>query len=137
MHLTQIRLLVTDFDRCLEFYRDVIGLKPQLERPEPPYAAFEPDLGSSLSLHDRKDLDAALGGILRPGSPDSALISLRVDDLGGYLTELGARGAEIAAGPVEFGGRVRCAYLRDLEGNLIEIQQWLTTRSGGPVPPAS
>lgn len=137
MHLTQIRLLVSDFDRCLEFYRDVIGLKPQLDRPEPPYAAFKPELGSSLSLHDREDLDAALGGILRPGSPDSALVSLRVDDLGEYLAELAARGAEIAAGPVEFGGRIRCAYLRDPEGNLIEIQQWLATRSGEPVPPAS
>ncbi|MBF6172315.1 VOC family protein [Nocardia blacklockiae] len=139
MHLTQIRLLVSDFDRCLAFYRDVIGLKPQLDRPEPPYAAFKPELGSSLSLHDRKDLAEVLGGVLRDGSSDAdtALVSLRVDDLDDYLTDLAARGAEIACGPVEFGGRIRCAYLRDPEGNLIEIQQWLATRSGEPVPPAS
>nr|WP_246462098.1 VOC family protein [Nocardia transvalensis] len=135
--MTQIRLIVSDFDRCLAFYRDVIGLKPQFDDPQPPYAAFKPDLGSSLSLHARDDLDAMLGGALRPGSADTALVSLRVDDLDAYLTELTARGAEIAAGPVEFGGRVRCAYLRDPEGTLLEIQQWLATRSGEPVPPAS
>ena len=137
MHLTQIRLIVGDFARSVEFYRDVVGLRPQAEHPEAPYAAFKPELGSSLCLHERGDLDAMLGGVLRQGRGDTALISLRVDDLDAYLTEIRARGAEIASGPVEFGGRIRCAYLRDPEGNLIEIQQWLVTRSGEPVPPAS
>lgn len=136
MHLTQIRLIVDDFARSVKFYRDVVGLRPQLDNPEPPYTAFKPELGSSLCLHDRADLDTMLGGILRPGRGDTTLVSLRVDDLDAYLTEIRARGAEITSGPVEFGGRIRCAYLRDPEGNLIEIQQWRTTRSGEPVPPA-
>ncbi|MGF6886284.1 lactoylglutathione lyase [Nocardia sp. GAS34] len=137
MHLTQIRLIVSDFAGSVSFYRDVVGLTPQLENPEPPYAAFKPELGSSLCLHERTDLDAMLGGVLRPGHGDTALISLRVDDVDAYITEIRARGAEITTGPVEFGGRIRCAYLRDPEGNLVEIQQWLVTRSGEPVPPAS
>lgn len=65
------------------------------------------------------------------------MVSLRVDDLDAYLGEVRGRGTEIAAGPVEFGGRIRCAYLRDPEGNLIEIQQWLVTRAGERVPPAA
>ncbi|WP_216899070.1 VOC family protein [Nocardia alni] len=137
MHLTQIRLIVGDFARCVEFYRDVVGLRPQVEEPEPPYVAFKPELGSSLCLHERDDLDAMLGGVLRAGKGDTALVSLRVDDLDDYLSVIRARGAEIASGPVAFGDRIRCAYLRDPDGNLIEIQQWLATRSGEPVPPAS
>jgi hypothetical protein len=42
----------------------------------------------------------------------------------------------VIAGPVEFGGRTRNAYLRDPEGNLIEIQQWLKVQDGGPIPAA-
>ncbi|MBF6331704.1 VOC family protein [Nocardia transvalensis] len=138
MHLTQIRLIVSDFARTLAFYRDVIGLRPQVENPGPPYVAFEPEMGSSLCLHDRTDLDAALGGVLRTGlgRTDTALVSLRVDDLDDYLAAVRERGAEIACGPLAFGDRIRCAYLRDPEENLIEIQQWLATRSGEPVPPA-
>ena len=68
---------------------------------------------------------------------DGALIALRVDDLDAYLAEVKARGATVIAGPVEFGGRTRNAYLRDPEGNLIEIQQWLKVRDGDPIPPAS
>ncbi|MCM6773622.1 VOC family protein [Nocardia sp. CDC159] len=138
MHLTQIRLIVDDFARTCAYYRDVIGLTPQDDQPAPPYVAFKPELGSSLCLHDRTDLDAALGGALRTGlgRTDVAVVSLRVDDLDAYLAGLRERGAEIAFGPVVFGDRIRCAYLRDPEENLIEIQQWLSTRSGAPVPPA-
>ncbi len=141
MHLTQIRLLVSDFAGCVKFYRDVIGLTPQIDEPRPPYIAFKPELGSALALHDRTELAASLGAVLRPAAEasgaDVAMVSLRVDDLTTYLTELRQRGAEILGDPVEHDGRIRCAYLRDPEGNLLEIQQWLATRSGDPVPPAS
>lgn len=136
MHLTQVRLIVTDFDACFAYYRDVIGLTPMFDPPQPPYAAFKPELGSSLRLHDRADLAEALGIELGPAGGDRAMVSLRVDELTGYLAGVTARGGAVLAGPVDFDGRLLGAYLRDPEGNLIEIQQWLTTRSGGPVPSA-
>ncbi|HEV3357082.1 MAG TPA: VOC family protein [Pseudonocardiaceae bacterium] len=139
MHLTQIRLIVSDFPAVAAYYRDVIGLKPQFEHVlEPPYTAFKPDLGSALCLHERADLMRMLGdGVLTAASGDAALVSLRVDDLDAYLAEVTARGAQVIAGPTTFGDRTRNAYLRDPEGNLIELQQWLTVRDGGPIPPAS
>ncbi len=151
VHLTQIRLIVSEFDRCVAFYRDVLGLTPQTDDPRPPYAAFKPELGSTLALHERANLAAALGDTLRSGvdsrsssngevapvpPADAAMVSLRVDDLGDYLAAITARGAEISGEPVAYDGRVRCAYLRDPEGNLIELQQWLATRTGEAVPPA-
>jgi lactoylglutathione lyase len=139
VHLTQIRLIVSDFPAVAAYYRDVIGLKPQFEHVlEPPYTAFKPDLGSALCLHERADLMRMLGdGVLTAASGDAALVSLRVDDLDAYLAEVTARGAQVLAGPTTFGDRTRNAYLRDPEGNLIELQQWLTVRDGGPIPPAS
>ncbi|MFF0488541.1 VOC family protein [Nocardia sp. NPDC004068] len=139
VHLTQIRLIVADFDGCVAFYRDVLGLTPQTDDPRPPYVAFKPELGSTLALHDRSNLAAALGDTLRSGSEageDAAMVSLRVDDLTAYLAEIAGRGAEILAGPIEYDGRIRCAYLRDPDRNLIEIQQWLATRTGEAVPSA-
>ena len=138
MQLTQVRLIVTDFAAVAAYYRDVIGLTPQFDATTPPYTAFKPDQGSTLSLHERADLTELLGDdVLRhAGAGDTAMVSLRVEDLDAYLTEVTARGAEVLAGPVDFGGRVLGAYLRDPEGNLIEIQQWLQVRDGGAIPSA-
>ena len=140
MHLTQIRLIVSDFPAVAAYYRDVIGLRPQFEHAvQAPYTAFKPEQGSSLCLHERANLAGMLGeGVLaaQPGG-DSALVSLRVDDLDTYLAGVSARGGVVIAGPVDVGGRTRNAYLRDPEGNLIEIQQWLVVRDGGAVPSAN
>ena len=139
MHLTQIRLIVSDFSAMAAYYRDVIGLAPQYAEPSPPYAAFTPAHGSSLCLHERADLAGVLGETLAPAPTvpaDTVMIALRVNDLAAYLDGLTTRGGQVLAGPVEFGGRIRSAYLRDPEHNLIEIQQWLQVRDGGEIPSA-
>jgi lactoylglutathione lyase len=134
--VTQFRLIANDFAAQFKFYRDVIGLKPQFDSPDGPYVAFKPDLGSAIALHDR----AALAGViadLTPAGGDRALLVIRVDDLDAKIADLTARGAGHITAPVELDGRIRCAYLRDPERNLIELQQWLVVRNGGAVPPAS
>lgn len=129
---------MADFAASVAFYRDVIGLRAQFEPVAPPYAAFQPDLGSTLALQDRSALAGVLGGELRtadaPG--DRSLVVLRVDDLADYLAGVAARGGRVVAGPLAQGDRIRAAYLRDPDGNLVEIQQWLATATGDPVPPA-
>lgn len=135
MHFAQTRLIVSDFAAAVRYYRDVIGLRPQFDDPRPPYAAFQPEQGSTLALHDRAALADTLGGALR--DTDRSMVCLRVDDLAGYLADVAGRGGAVVAGPFEQDGRVRTAYLRDPAGNLTEIQQWLATRSGGPVPSAN
>jgi lactoylglutathione lyase len=132
MDVTQIRLIVSDFAAVYRFYRDVVGLRPQFEAETGPYAAFKPDFGSTIALHDYADLAATVPD-LKPGEGDSALIALRVDDLDAYVAGLAAEVTE----PVILDGRIKAAYLRDPAGNLIELQQWLGTRAGTPVPPAN
>lgn len=74
---------------------------------------------------------------LTPSGGDRALLVIRVEDLDATIAELTERGAGHITAPVELDGRLRCAYLRDPDRNLIELRQWLATRDGGPVPSAS
>jgi lactoylglutathione lyase len=135
MDLTQVRLIVTDFPAAYRFYRDVIGLKPQFEAENGPYVAFKPDLGSALALHSRAEVEASVPD-LRPGSGDVFIVSLRVDDLDEYIAGVADRGATCTP-PVVLDERIKVSYVRDPEGHLIELQQWLVTRSGATVPPVS
>lgn len=50
---------------------------------------------------------------------------LRVDDLDEYCEQIVARGAEILHGPAPMTDRMRVAHLKDPEGNIVELQEWL------------
>ncbi|MFE7114144.1 VOC family protein [Streptomyces sp. NPDC057654] len=130
MELTQIRLLVSDFPRVYRFYRDVLGLKPQFEAETGPYAKFTPDTGQTgIALQDRTRMAGVLER-LGAAAPEGyrALVVLRVEDLNAAHAEFTSRGAEFSGAPAPMGDRMRVAYLRDPEGNLIELQEWLVLR---------
>ncbi|MEU9119051.1 VOC family protein [Streptomyces sp. NPDC048506] len=130
MELAQIRLLVTDFRGCYRFYRDVLGLTPQFEAEEGPYAKFTCDEGSAgLALQDRAQLAGLLGELTTPPAGHRSLVALRVDDLDAYCERITGRGAVLAHGPAPLTDRMRAAHLTDPEGNLVELQQWLTLRT--------
>ncbi len=130
MELTQIRLLVSDFTSVYRFYRDVLGLKPQFEAESGPYAKFSPDTGeAAIALHDRAQMAGVLGRLGADPEGYRALVVLRVDDLHAAHAEFSARGAEFVQGPGPMGDRMRVAYVEDPEGNLIELQEWLTLRA--------
>jgi lactoylglutathione lyase len=126
--LSQVRRIVSDFAGCFRFYRDVLGLRPQFDDDSGPYAKFSPDEGSAgIALHDRADLERAVPGLAATGG-DRALVVLHVEDVDRYAAEITARGAALLAEPTVMWERLRVAYLRDPEGNLIELQQWLAPR---------
>ena len=129
MELVQVRLLVDDFGSMFRFYRDVLGLKPQADDDRGPYGKLSPPLGNAaIALQSRAHLQLALPS-LAGGAPDRALIALKVDDLDATLAMLQARGTLPLSEPQVQWGRMKVAYLRDPEQNLIELQQWL------PPPP--
>ncbi|WP_037601280.1 VOC family protein [Streptacidiphilus rugosus] len=127
MELTQIRLLVTDFPAVYRFYRDVVGLTPQFDAEQGPYAKLSPPGGSAAVALQQRDHVAALltDAAIPPGEGLRALIALRVDDLEKACAELTERGAVVEPGPAPMGDRLLVAYLRDPEGNVVELQQWL------------
>ncbi|MFH8684275.1 VOC family protein [Streptomyces lydicus] len=129
MELAQIRLLVTDFRDCYRFYRDVLGLAPQFPAEDGPYAKFTCDEGSAgLALQDRGQMARVLGELAAPPAGHRSLVVLRVDDLDGHCARITARGAVLAHGPAPMTDRMRVAHLRDPEGNLVELQEWLAPR---------
>jgi catechol 2,3-dioxygenase-like lactoylglutathione lyase family enzyme len=130
MELSQVRLIVRDFTRCYRFYRDVLGLEPQFDAEQGPYAKFElPEGNAAIALHSRADIEKTIAPLESEGGV-RALVVLHVADVDATVREWTLRGAPIDQ-PRDVWGRLRVAYLKDPEGNLIELQQWLLAQPKG------
>ncbi|UXY27480.1 VOC family protein [Streptomyces sp. HUAS TT20] len=129
MELAQVRLLVTDFAACYRFYAEVLGLKPQSGATGGPYEKFSPHSGSAgIALQDRAMMASVLGELGETATGHRSLVVLRVDDLDAYCAEITSRGAVLVHGPAPMTDRMRVAHLKDPEGNLVELQEWLLLR---------
>jgi predicted enzyme related to lactoylglutathione lyase len=129
MELAQVRLLVIDFPACYRFYAEVLGLKPQSGATEGPYEKFSPHTGSAgIALQDRAMMAEVLDELGETACGHRSLVVLRVDDLDAYCAEITSRGATVLHGPAPMTDRMRVAHLKDPEGNLVELQEWLLLR---------
>lgn len=130
MELAQVRLLVTDFAACYGFYAEVLGLKPQSGATEGPYEKFSPATGSAgIALQDRSMMAGVLDELGDAATGHRSLVVLRVDDLDAYCEQITERGATVLHGPAPMTDRMRVAHLKDPEGNLVELQEWLLLRT--------
>ncbi|MFI6486285.1 VOC family protein [Streptomyces sp. NPDC050564] len=130
MELAQVRLLVSDFAACYRFYAEVLGLKPQSGATEGPYEKFSPATGSAgIAIQDRSVMAEVLGELGDLATGHRSLVVLRVDDLDAYCEQIASRGATVLHGPVPMTDRMRVAHLKDPEGNLVELQEWLLLRT--------
>ncbi|MEV8015607.1 VOC family protein [Streptomyces sp. NPDC086554] len=129
MELAQVRLLVSDFSACYRFYAEVLGLKPQSGAVDGPYEKFSPAIGSAgIALQDRAMMARLLGELEESATGHRSLVVLRVDDLDAYCGRIVERGGVITQGPAPMTDRMRVAHLKDPEGNLVELQEWLLLR---------
>jgi predicted enzyme related to lactoylglutathione lyase len=69
-----------------------------------------------------------LGELGEAATGHRSLVVLRVDDLDAYCAEITSRGATLLHGPAPMTDRMRVAHLKDPEGNLVELQEWLLLR---------
>ncbi|MEV7890802.1 VOC family protein [Streptomyces sp. NPDC002817] len=130
MELAQVRLLVSDFPVCYRFYAEVLGLKAQSGATQGPYEKFSPTTGSAgIALQDRSMMAGILGELGDEASGHRSLVVLRVDDLDTYCEQIAERGAVLLHGPAPMTERMRVAHLKDPEGNLVELQEWLLLRA--------
>jgi lactoylglutathione lyase len=130
VELAQVRLLVTDFAACYRFYADVLGLKPQSGAADGPYEKFSATIGAAgVALQDRAMMAEVLGELGETATGHRSLVVLRVDDLDAYCEQITARGAVLLHGPAPMTERMRVAHLKDPEGNLVELQEWLLLRT--------
>jgi predicted enzyme related to lactoylglutathione lyase len=129
LELAQVRLLVSDFPACYRFYAEVLGLKPQSGAAEGPYEKFSPATGSAgIAIQDRAMMAEVLGELGDSATGHRSLVVLRVDDLDAYCEQITSRGATVLHGPAPMTERMRVAHLKDPEGNLVELQEWLLLR---------
>jgi catechol 2,3-dioxygenase-like lactoylglutathione lyase family enzyme len=111
--LDHVYYWVTDMDRSVRFYQDVVGLR-LLGRHDSNWA--ELDAGSvRLALHATRE-----GA---PVSTGGAAAAFRVEDLDATQVALRTRGVEfVHQGEVE--GYGRFALFPDPDGNLIEVIEY-------------
>jgi lactoylglutathione lyase len=136
----EVGLVVTDIDRLLPFYRDLLGLavigdvEVPAERSRPSGLAadgyrvvrLESDSGDRLKLAraSRAGAPTAAAGYAmeRPGT---AYVTFIVDDLVGLHRRLTQAGAQIrSAGVVTLRSGLRLLLAVDPEGNFIELLQY-------------
>ena len=127
MYLGHPRLLVLNFAECFRFYRDVMGFQVTWGNENDSYAAFTDREGqeTTLALYLRKDMAELIGTADLPAQAvcqDRIALIMEVEDVDGIFATLCERGVEVVMKPedyVDWG--FRGAYLRDPEGNLIEL----------------
>jgi predicted enzyme related to lactoylglutathione lyase len=117
--LDHVYYWVSDMDRAVKFYEDVLAL-PLLRRDASNWAEFDAG-GVRLALH------GAIDG--RPLEVGGATAVFRVDDLDAAKAELEGRGAEFDEHVGEVQGFARFASIRDPDGNPIQIIEYARGRS--------
>jgi lactoylglutathione lyase len=125
MKLTYVRLLVSDFDACFRFYRDVMGWEPTWGQEGDGYADFATGSDCTLALFARQSMAEAVGTASLPATAsvqDRDMLIVGVEDLDAAVSRLRERGGDIFSGPTDrpdWG--IRVAFLRDPDGTLIEV----------------
>ena len=122
--LDHLVLTVADIDRTVAFYRDVLGMEPVVFGGGRTALAFG---SSKINLHraGREFEPKAASPV--PGSADLCLITR--DPLDAVTAELRRHGVAVEEGPVErtgATGTIRSVYVRDPDGNLVELSNYLT-----------
>ena len=114
-------LVVTEVDRSLRFYTEVLGLP--LGHRSGPFAQL--DTGATrVALYERDAMADTLGiGPLQPPPADAPGFELgfKVDDVDAAYAEFTAAGAEAVTPPTDRPWGQRTAYIRDPDGHLVEL----------------
>ena len=127
MELSNIRLLVKDFDKCFRFYSEQLGLKVTWGKLGGDYASFDVGLTNEMGLSIFKsDLMANAIGNSEKSLPtdnrEKIAIVIKVDNVDKSFQDLVAKGVTFINEPKDMTGwGMRAAHFRDPEDNLIEI----------------
>lgn len=114
-----VRYIVNDVDKCVVFYRDILGFAVEMH-PGPGFAALtRGDLRLLLNAPGQGGAGVA-GGAPEPGGWNRFQIA--TDDLDRLVTHLRSGGAAFRGEIVEGRGG-RQSLLEDPSGNLIELFQ--------------
>lgn len=123
-HIDHIVLTVRDIDATCEFYQRVLGIMAVTFDENRTALVFG---SQKINLHPALDNPVTLvAAKAMPGSSDFCLITEK--PLDEVIAHIEGQGVEIIAGPVERPGAqgpIQSIYLRDPDGNLVEVANYL------------
>ena len=101
-----------DVSRLLPFYRDVLGLKPQMENKG--FVAFEASSGAALALGSHSEVKG------RSRDPYRMMVDLQVDDCQTEYERLSKQGVEFIRTPTKDAIHI-IATFHDPDGNVLQL----------------
>lgn len=127
--LSRAFVTVTDVDKALAFYRDVLGLDVVMDVPNGDYrwvtvgSKSQPDVAIVLSnyIQGSPDDQSYVAGLVAKGALNA--VHFHAADLDAVFARLADAGAEIVAEPASQPWGGRDGAVRDPSGNLIRIDQ--------------
>ena len=118
------RLYVNDYDSCLSFYRDILGLEVAMISGVDRYAELARG-ETKLTIMCRGKIKEYFGSstAVNFGKQDDAIaVSFSVDNVDEACKYLESKEVEIVSAPWNFADwGVKLALVRDPEGNLVEL----------------
>ena len=127
--IDHIELLTADPERAIAFYTGVLGFKVRARDrvPNTPLGPLELaylDLGGTTI--ELMTYPEARPAAREPGERlGYRMMALEVEDMDAALAALKEKGVDPSWGPVKRPSYVR-AEIRDVDGNPIELRQWMT-----------
>ena len=128
--MAAIRYIVSDVDRCAEFYRDLLQFKVDMHNPGKFAALERDDLTLYLSAPGAGSGGTA-GGTPQPGGWNRLM--LVTDDIDALIGRLGNAGVKFR-GEMSEAGAGRARLIEDPSGNLVELFEFKKKeRAANPV----
>ncbi|MFZ7917126.1 VOC family protein [Bacillus velezensis] len=128
MKVVQIRLLVNDFKKSVEFYRDSLGLPISWLEKEMEYALFD-NGETKIELLSQENMAEIVGEERKSLDGDAQsrfLLQFKVEDVDKTYDYLHKQGITCVNEPHDRQEwRARVAHFRDPDNNLIEIYKMI------------
>jgi len=106
------------------FYKDTLGFAVKRDVPEEEFTQFAL-ANCFLALYGKKFVETLLGQAVT-GKPGSAIYSFAEGDVDLLYQQLKAKGVQFITVPNVQPWGQKTAYFTDPDGNIWEIQEWVT-----------